>query len=176
MAAAMALFMFSMAGIPPTAGFFAKFYVFSAAVSEGYIWLVVIAVMNSLVSVYYYFRIPVKMYMQAAEKDLEDAPRCPAMISALVLTSVGVLWVGIFPNTYLNLAAQALAETVLTPSGVRMPSFRRIANYRRLKPSFYPLTETTCLDRPTLFGTDLNSSCLKKEVENILTKLVVSYI
>ncbi len=68
--AAMALFMFSLAGLPPTAGFMGKFYVFSAAVAKGYVWLVVIAVLNSLVSVYYYFRVTIKIYMQPAEKEI----------------------------------------------------------------------------------------------------------
>lgn len=106
--AAMALFMFSMAGIPPTAGFMAKFYVFSAAVAKGYIWLVVIAVLNSLVSVYYYFRVTMKIYMQAPERDLEAVALRPPMALALSVTAVGTMWVGVFPNTYLNLAKQAL--------------------------------------------------------------------
>lgn len=108
--AAMALFMFSMAGIPPTAGFMAKFYVFSAAVNKGYIWLVVIAVLNSLVSVYYYFRVTMKMYMQAPERDLEGVGLGPAMAVALLVTAVGTLWLGVFPDTYLDLAKQALPQ------------------------------------------------------------------
>jgi NADH-quinone oxidoreductase subunit N len=106
--AVMAIFMFSLAGIPPTAGFFAKFYVFSAAVSEGYTWLVVIAVLNSLVSVYYYFRVTMKIYMQAPEKDLEGVAMGPAMFIALGLMALGTIWVGVFPNTYLDLAKEAL--------------------------------------------------------------------
>jgi len=106
--AAMALFMFSLAGLPPTAGFMAKFYVFSSAVAKGYVILVVIAVLNSLVSVYYYFRVTIKIYMQAQEKDLEGVAMRPAMGVALALMALGTLWVGVFPNTYLSLARQAL--------------------------------------------------------------------
>ncbi len=106
--AAMALFMFSLAGIPPTAGFMGKFYVFSAAVAKGYIWLVVIAVLNSLVSVYYYFRVTMKIYMQPSEKESEGVALRPAMGVALALMAFGTLWVGVFPNTYLDLAKQAL--------------------------------------------------------------------
>ncbi len=106
--AAMALFMFSLAGLPPTAGFFGKFYVFSAAVAQGYVWLVVIAVLNSLVSVYYYFRVTIKIYMQAPENDLEGVAFRPAAMVALVLMAVGTLWVGVFPGTYLSLALQAV--------------------------------------------------------------------
>jgi NADH-quinone oxidoreductase subunit N len=106
--AAMALFMFSMAGLPPTAGFMGKFYVFSAAVAKGYVWLVVIAVLNSVVSVYYYFRVTIKIYMQPSERELEEVAVGAPMAVALVLMAVGTLWVGMFPNTYLDLAKQAL--------------------------------------------------------------------
>ena len=70
LAAAMTLFMISLAGFPPTAGFIAKYGLFSAAVANGYIWLVVIAVINTLVSVYYYVRLIVNMYME------EEGKRC----------------------------------------------------------------------------------------------------
>ncbi len=106
--AAMALFMFSMAGIPATGGFMAKFYVFSAAVKEGFIWLVIIAVLNSLVSVYYYFRVTMKIYMQPAQTELEALSWRPAAIAALLITSIGTLWLGVFPDTWLDLAKQAL--------------------------------------------------------------------
>jgi NADH-quinone oxidoreductase subunit N len=108
--AAMALFMFSMAGLPPTAGFMGKFYVFSSAVAKGYVWLVVIAVLNSLVSVYYYFRVTIKIYMQPAEKELEGVAVGAPIAVALALTAAGTLWVGMFPNTYLDLAKQALPK------------------------------------------------------------------
>jgi NADH-quinone oxidoreductase subunit N len=78
LAASMALFMFALAGIPPTAGFVGKFYIFSAAVQAGYIWLAIIGVMNSLVSVFYYLRITVLMYMKPAEADLGPVVFSPA--------------------------------------------------------------------------------------------------
>ena len=64
LAAAMAIFMFSLAGIPPFAGFFAKFFVFSAAMAEGWGWLVVIGVVNSVISAFYYLSITVQMYFR----------------------------------------------------------------------------------------------------------------
>ena len=67
-------------------------------------------VLNSLISVYYYFRVTVKIYMQAPEKELEGLALRPAMAAALALTAVGTLWVGIFPNTYLDLAKQAIPQ------------------------------------------------------------------
>lgn len=108
--AAMALFMFSLAGLPPTAGFMGKFYVFSAAVAKGYVWLVVIAVMNSLISVYYYFRVTIKIYMQPAEKEIEGVRFGAPVVVALALMAAGTLWVGVFPDTYLDLARQSLPK------------------------------------------------------------------
>jgi NADH-quinone oxidoreductase subunit N len=64
LAAAMAIFMFSLAGIPPFAGFFAKFFVFSAAMAEGWGWLVLIGVVNSVISAFYYLGITVQMYFR----------------------------------------------------------------------------------------------------------------
>jgi NADH-quinone oxidoreductase subunit N len=68
LAAAMAIFMFSLAGIPPFAGFFAKFFVFSAAMAEGWGWLVLIGVVNSVISAFYYLGITVQMYFRKGEE------------------------------------------------------------------------------------------------------------
>jgi NADH-quinone oxidoreductase subunit N len=108
LAASMALFMFALAGIPPTAGFVGKFYIFSAAVQAGYIWLAIIGVMNSLVSVFYYLRITVLMYMQPAEADLGPVAFAPAPTAAVALTALGVLWIGIFPGFLYNLAVNSV--------------------------------------------------------------------
>ncbi len=72
LAAAMAIFMFSLAGIPPFAGFFAKFFVFSAAMAEGWGWLVLIGVVNSVISAFYYLGITVQMYFRK-ESDAQAA-------------------------------------------------------------------------------------------------------
>jgi NADH-quinone oxidoreductase subunit N len=107
--ASMALFMFSMAGIPPTAGFVAKFYVFSAAIKEGFIWLAIIGVLNSVVSVYYYLRVTVMIYMKPRE---QDAPQSlffnPAVSLATVLTAAGVLLLGILPGPFITIAKQSV--------------------------------------------------------------------
>ncbi len=104
LAVAMSVFMFALAGIPPTAGFVGKFYIFSAAVQAGYIWLAIIGVMNSLVSVYYYLRITVLMYMRPAEADLGPVSMTPCLTLVLLITAAGVLLVGIFPGFFYNLA------------------------------------------------------------------------
>jgi NADH-quinone oxidoreductase subunit N len=108
LAACMALFMFALAGIPPTAGFVGKFYIFSAAVQAGYIWLAIIGVMNSLVSVFYYLRITVLMYMQPAEADLGPVAFAPAPTVVVAATALGVLWIGIFPGFLYNLAVNSV--------------------------------------------------------------------
>jgi NADH-quinone oxidoreductase subunit N len=108
LAACMALFMFALAGIPPTAGFVGKFYIFSAAIQAGYIWLAIIGVMNSLVSVFYYLRITVLMYMKPAEADLGPVAFSPAQTAVVAITAAGVLLIGIFPGALYNLAVTAV--------------------------------------------------------------------
>jgi NADH-quinone oxidoreductase subunit N len=103
---AMAIFLFSLAGIPPTAGFTGKFYLFLAAVKAGYVGLAVIAVLNSVVGVYYYLRITVVMYMRE-EGMGEDLPRIrvtPALATALVISIYGTLRLGILPQEYIAMA------------------------------------------------------------------------
>jgi NADH-quinone oxidoreductase subunit N len=97
--AAMAVFMFSLAGIPPTAGFVGKFYIFSSAVQEGHVALAVIGVMASLVSVYYYLRVVVVMYMrpQVSEESILG-PVNVAVSAALLVAVAGILFFGVFPR------------------------------------------------------------------------------
>jgi NADH-quinone oxidoreductase subunit N len=111
---AMALFMFSLSGLPPTAGFMAKFYVFSAAVEQGYIVLVVIGVLNSLISLYYYLRPIVLMYMQEPKADVPALRLNPFLVTGLVLTLLGTLHLGLFPSRLLGLA-QAAAQGLFVP-------------------------------------------------------------
>jgi NADH-quinone oxidoreductase subunit N len=108
LAAAMALFMFALAGIPPTMGFVGKFYIFSAAVKSGYIWLAILGVMNSLVSVFYYLRITVLMYMKPAEADLGPVTFTPDQAAVVAVAAFGVLWFGIFPGFLYNLAINSV--------------------------------------------------------------------
>lgn len=111
-ALAMSLFLFSLAGIPPTAGFMGKFYIFSAAIKQGYIGLAIIGVVNSVVSVYYYLRITVAMYMKASDISDEQSPLrlnfSPACILAILISAYGVLRLGLFPSDYIDIARQSL--------------------------------------------------------------------
>jgi NADH-quinone oxidoreductase subunit N len=100
----MAIFLFSLAGIPPTAGFVGKFTIFGAAIKAGYIWLVIIGVLTSAASVYYYFRVVMKMYMEVPAVQPAPLRFGAAMVLALAVSAAGVLYIGIFPTTYLNLA------------------------------------------------------------------------
>ena len=88
--------MLSLAGFPPTAGFIGKFFIFSAAVDEGYIWLVIIGVLNSLISVYYYLKPVVAMYMEPA-KDKSPIIMPRTLIPILVVVVLVVIGLGIFP-------------------------------------------------------------------------------
>ena len=108
LAAIMALFMFALAGMPPTAGFIGKFYIFSAAIKAGYIWLAIIGVLNSLVSVYYYLRITVLMYMKPAEAELGPIAFPKGVTFAVVFTAVSVLAIGIFPGYFYDLAVNSV--------------------------------------------------------------------
>ncbi|KPJ60374.1 MAG: hypothetical protein AMJ46_07205 [Latescibacteria bacterium DG_63] len=108
LAGAMALFMVSLAGIPPTGGFFAKFYVFSAAVGAGYVDLAVIGVLNSLVSVYFYMRIVFLMYMKEEVGGIEASSSYAARV-ALAVCVVGTLAMGVFPSGFADLVASSVS-------------------------------------------------------------------
>jgi NADH-quinone oxidoreductase subunit N len=108
LAAGMAVFMFALAGMPPTAGFVGKFYIFSAAIQAGYIWLAILGVMNSLVSVYYYLRITVLMYMRPAEADLGPVAFTPAVTACVIVTALATVLVGIFPGWFYDLAMNSI--------------------------------------------------------------------
>lgn len=96
-AVALALFMISLAGIPPTGGFFGKYLLFRGSVTQGFVPLVVIAVLNSAVSVYYYFRVLVALYMRPATRPMEYAPSVAAG-AVIALCALGVLVLGILPD------------------------------------------------------------------------------
>ncbi|KAA0249381.1 MAG: NADH-quinone oxidoreductase subunit N [Candidatus Jettenia sp.] len=108
LAVAMSLFMLSMAGIPPTAGFVGKFYIFSAAIKSGYIGLAVIGVINSVISVFYYLRIMVIMYMKEPTRDFNPLTLSPLIVVAVVLSVIGTLHLGIFPSKIMEIAQQSI--------------------------------------------------------------------
>jgi NADH-quinone oxidoreductase subunit N len=99
MALAMAAFMLSLGGIPPTAGFMAKLLIFEAAVDSGIVGLAVIGVLSSAVGVYYYLRVVVYMFMRPAPEEPTAPEPSWATNAALVLSTAAVLWLGIAPGT-----------------------------------------------------------------------------
>jgi len=109
LAAAMTIFLLSMAGIPPLGGFMAKFYVFSAAVKEKFYWLAILGVLNSAISVYYYLRVTVMMYFRESEREITGLQFSPASVFALILAVIGTLYMGIFPANVLSFAQKSIA-------------------------------------------------------------------
>jgi NADH-quinone oxidoreductase subunit N len=108
-AALMLVFMFSLTGIPPMAGFMGKFYLFMAAINAGYTWLVVVAVMFSAISAYFYLRIVMLMYMKEP-KDAVELNSSPGMGLALAVTAAAVVLIGILPSTVVTFARLAAAS------------------------------------------------------------------
>jgi len=103
LALALTFCLISLIGMPPAAGFMAKFYIFSAAVQNGLLWLVVIAVINSVISAYYYLRV-VKVMWFGEPASGEKVPSSPALRLALLISCVGVLALGVIPGLVMGLA------------------------------------------------------------------------
>ena len=103
LALALTLCLISLTGIPPTAGFMAKFYIFSSAVQHGLLWLVVIAVLNSVVSAYYYLRV-VKVMWFNEPKFKGTVPSSTFLHIALIACCAGVIFLGVLPNYCMKLA------------------------------------------------------------------------
>jgi len=112
---AMTILMFSLAGIPPTGGFFGKFYIFSAAVKAGYIPLAIIGVLNSALSLYFYLRVVVYTYMR--EPDSQDTVAdtltvSPGLLAAVVIACLGTLYLGLQPGGLLAITGEAIHSLV----------------------------------------------------------------
>jgi NADH-quinone oxidoreductase subunit N len=110
-ALAFSLFLVSLAGIPPTAGFFGKWFLFRAAIDNGFYWLAVIGLLNAVVAVYYYLRVLVAMYMQEPAKGAEVATpmRSTYVHAAIVVCAALVLALGLLPTRSLGVAIAAAA-------------------------------------------------------------------
>ncbi len=95
---AMSIFMLSLAGFPPLAGFVGKFYVFRSAVLAGYVGLAVIGVLNSLLSVVYYLRVIVAMYMEEGGAESTSFRQTPYVYGAILLALAGTVYFGVLPG------------------------------------------------------------------------------
>jgi len=110
LAAVLTMFLLSLIGIPITGGFFAKFYVFSAALqgSHPLVGLVIIGVINSAVAAYYYLRVIVVMYMREPREDAPVAPIPAGLGFALGLSLAATIYLGVLPNQVLQYAGRAV--------------------------------------------------------------------
>jgi NADH-quinone oxidoreductase subunit N len=108
-ALAFSLFLVSLAGLPPTAGFFGKWFVFRSAIDSGLYTLTIIAFLNSVIGVYYYLRVMVFMYMRepAAGAPIATPMRSGYVTAALLLSAILVLLLGIVPSQSLDVAIKA---------------------------------------------------------------------
>ncbi len=106
-AALMAVFLFSLAGIPSTGGFIGKFMVFGAAVEKGYYLLALVAILNTVVAAAYYLKIVQAMFFK---KPLESSsiPLSKTLVVAIAIAVVMVFWIGIFPQNFIELASQSV--------------------------------------------------------------------
>jgi NADH-quinone oxidoreductase subunit N len=108
LAAAMTIFMLSLSGIPPMAGFLGKFYVFGAAVRAGYMWLAIVGVVNSVISAYYYLRVIARMAMAEPAEDVETL-QCAGLRIGTALATVGTVALGLVPMPALAMVGGVVA-------------------------------------------------------------------
>lgn len=110
LAATLTIFLLSLIGIPITGGFFAKFYVFSAALQANLVWLTIIGVLNSAIGAYYYLRIIVVMYMREPKEDTPIAPIPLGLGSALAISLAATIYLGVVPGRVLEIASRSAAD------------------------------------------------------------------
>jgi NADH-quinone oxidoreductase subunit N len=115
LAATLTIFLLSLIGIPITGGFFAKFYVFSAAVQSHLMGLLIIGVLNSAIGAYYYLRIIVVMYMREEREEIPVTPIPAGLGLALALSLAATIYLGVAPNRVLNYAQTSVNELAGSP-------------------------------------------------------------
>jgi NADH-quinone oxidoreductase subunit N len=108
LAAMMLIFLLALTGIPPTGGFFGKVYLFAAAVQAGWTWVAVIGVVTSAISLYYYFRIVVYMYLRDSTQATPAPLRAPALVGAIAFCALATLVLGLYPEPFIQLAKASL--------------------------------------------------------------------
>ncbi len=112
-AALLAVFVFSLIGVPLTGGFFGKFYVFQAALDSHLVWLTVLGLVNSAIAAYYYLKILVAAYMkEPGEATLELLPPSPTLRLAIWASALGTLALGIFPSALLSFASLSASASI----------------------------------------------------------------
>ena len=114
LAGAMALAMISLIGIPPTVGFMAKIYLFSAAMDTGLEWLAIVGVINSVISAYYYLRVVKVMFLSSPKENEKDSETSYGVgaVSAAVIAMAGTFLFGIYPEPILRIAHTAIDSLI----------------------------------------------------------------
>jgi NADH-quinone oxidoreductase subunit N len=107
MAACLSLFLLSLLGLPITAGFLGKFYVFNAALESNLIWLAILLALNSVIGSYYYLRVIVAMYMREPAAEIAAEPVPWTLSVALWIAAAGTVFAGLFPARIIDFAAKA---------------------------------------------------------------------
>ena len=105
LAALLAVLMFALAGIPPFAGFFGKYYIFIAAIKSQLTWLAILGVLSSAISVYFYLRIVVLMYFKSSDSEITIEDSRSSML-AIIFSVMVIILLGIFPGTFLDLVTK----------------------------------------------------------------------
>ena len=138
LALTMAIFMFTLTGLPPTAGFFGKFFLFKAAVDAGMVWLAVAGVLLSIVSLFYYVRVVACMYLKPSEESPPRMEQCPWLAAVSILSVAGVLLLGIFPQA---LIATLFAAFFAPTSPFTSASFCTSRKFVASNASFMPFAD-----------------------------------
>ncbi|MCH7760666.1 NADH-quinone oxidoreductase subunit N, partial [candidate division TA06 bacterium] len=107
LAAAMLIFLLSLAGIPPTLGFVGKFYIFGAAIENGFAWLAILGVLNSVIAAFYYFRVILNMYMKEPVGEFTYTPSRP-LAFAVGASALATLFFGLYPKPIIEFARQSI--------------------------------------------------------------------
>ena len=108
LAAMMLIFMLALTGIPPTGGFFGKIYLFAAAVESGWIWVAVVGVVTSAISLYYYLGIVVQMYLKDPSDDTPLPLAAPGLSGTIAVCAIVTVLLGIFPTSLVEFARNSL--------------------------------------------------------------------
>jgi NADH-quinone oxidoreductase subunit N len=104
----MSVFLLSLTGIPPLAGFMGKFYVFSAAVKSHFYWLAVIGVLNSAIAAFYYLRVLMYMYFREPIKEIGQVEMAPGYVAVMLISVAALIYIGIFPREFLLIAEKSV--------------------------------------------------------------------
>jgi NADH-quinone oxidoreductase subunit N len=107
MAACLSVFLLSLLGLPVTAGFIGKFYIFNAALESNLIWLAILLGLNSVIGAYYYLRVIVAMYMREPEREIEAEPVPWTLAIVMWITAAGTIYAGLFPAHIFGYATKA---------------------------------------------------------------------